>query len=99
MWNRFSTLCSASFALGNERKTSIPRLSLQTAILPVYKIAAPDMLGSMSAMTAEDGRLPKNTYERLVRPLLFSMDAETAHHLTVGLLRTASHFNLALRAL
>ena len=57
------------------------------------------MLGSMSAMTAEDGRLPKNTYERLVRPLLFSMDAETAHHLTVGLLRAASHFNLALRAL
>ena len=57
------------------------------------------MLGSMSAMTAEDGRLPKNTYERLVRPLLFSMDAETAHHLTVGLLRTASRFDLALRAL
>jgi dihydroorotate dehydrogenase len=57
------------------------------------------MLGCMSAMTAEDGRLPQNVYEQLVRPLLFSMDAETAHHLTVGLLRTASHFNLALRAL
>jgi dihydroorotate dehydrogenase len=57
------------------------------------------MLGSMSAMTAEDGRLPKNAYERFVRPLLFSIGAETAHHLTVGLLRTASHFNLALRAL
>jgi hypothetical protein len=26
--------------------------------LAVYKIAAPDMLGSMSAMPAEDGRLP-----------------------------------------
>src|SRR6188472_585866 len=41
----------------------------------------------------------RGTYEVFVRPLLFSMDAETAHHLTVGLLRTASHFNLALRAL
>jgi dihydroorotate dehydrogenase len=41
----------------------------------------------------------KNSYERLARPLLFSFDAETAHHLTVGWLRTASHFNLALRAL
>ena len=41
----------------------------------------------------------KNSYERLARPLLFSFDAETAHHLTVGLLRTASHFNLALCAL
>src|SRR5882757_9397909 len=57
------------------------------------------MLGCMSAMIAEDGRLPKNAYERFVRPLLFSMDAETAHHLTVGLLRRASHFNPALRAL
>jgi dihydroorotate dehydrogenase len=57
------------------------------------------MLGSMSAMTAGDGRLPKNVYERFVRPLLFSMDAETAHHLTVGLLHTASHSNLALRGL
>ena len=50
-------------------------------------------------MTAGDGRLPKNVYERFVRPLLFSMDAETAHHLTVGLLHTASHSNLALRGL
>jgi dihydroorotate dehydrogenase len=41
----------------------------------------------------------KNAYERFVRPVLFSLDAETAHHLTVGLLRTASHSNLALRAL
>jgi len=57
------------------------------------------MLGSMSAMTAEDSRLPKNAYERFVRPLLFSMDAEAAHHFTVGLLRAASHFNLALRVL
>src|SRR5712691_8725783 len=57
------------------------------------------MLGSMSAMTAEDGRLPKNTYERLVRPLLFSMDAEAAHHFTVALLGSASHFGLALRVL
>ena len=41
----------------------------------------------------------KNGYERFVRPLLFSIDAETAHHLAVGLLQTASHFNLALHAL
>src|ERR671919_2489754 len=41
----------------------------------------------------------KNGYERLVRPLLFSPDAETAHHLTIGLLTGASHFDVALRAL
>jgi dihydroorotate dehydrogenase len=41
----------------------------------------------------------KNGYKRFIRPLLFSLDAETAHHLTVRLLRTASHFNLALRVL
>ena len=41
----------------------------------------------------------KNAYERLVRPLLFSLDAETAHHFTIRLLGGASHFDLALRAL
>jgi dihydroorotate dehydrogenase len=40
-----------------------------------------------------------NLYERFVRPLLFSLDAETAHRLTIELLRGASHFDLALRAL
>ena len=41
----------------------------------------------------------KNGYELFVRPLLFSLDAETAHYLTVGLLGHASHFAVALRAL
>ncbi|PYK00667.1 MAG: dihydroorotate dehydrogenase (quinone) [Verrucomicrobia bacterium] len=41
----------------------------------------------------------KNAYERFVRPLLFSLDAEVAHHLTIALLRTASYVDLALRAL
>ncbi len=41
----------------------------------------------------------KNGYELFVRPLLFSLDAETAHHLTIRLLRCASHFDVALRAL
>src|SRR5438128_6272023 len=41
----------------------------------------------------------KNLYERLVRPLLFSLDAEAAHHFTIALLGSASHFGLALRAL
>jgi dihydroorotate dehydrogenase len=41
----------------------------------------------------------KNGYERFVRPLLFSLDAETAHHLTIGLLRRVSQSDLALRAL
>src|SRR5204863_551729 len=41
----------------------------------------------------------KNGYERLVRPLLFSMDAETAHHFTIAVLGSASHFGLALRVL
>ena len=41
----------------------------------------------------------KNLYARLVRPLLFSLHAETAHHFTIALLRRASYFDLALRAL
>jgi len=41
----------------------------------------------------------KNGYERFVRPLLFSLDAETAHHLAIEFLRGASHVDLALRAL
>ena len=40
----------------------------------------------------------KNLYERFVRPLLFSLDAETAHRVTIGLLASASHFDPALRA-
>jgi dihydroorotate dehydrogenase len=38
-------------------------------------------------------------YETLVRPLLFCLDPETAHHLTLGLLRGASHLDPALRVL
>lgn len=41
----------------------------------------------------------KNRYERFVRPLLFSLDAETAHQFTISLLGSAAHFKLALRAL
>jgi len=41
----------------------------------------------------------KNGYELFVRPLLFSLNAETAHHVTVRLLGRAAHFDLALRAL
>ena len=41
----------------------------------------------------------KNGYERLVRPLLFSLNAETTHHVTMRLLDCASHFDLALGAL
>ncbi|HKS04308.1 MAG TPA: quinone-dependent dihydroorotate dehydrogenase, partial [Chthoniobacterales bacterium] len=39
------------------------------------------------------------TYETFVRPLLFSLDAETAHHLTIRLLGRASHFDSVLRVL
>jgi len=41
----------------------------------------------------------KNGYELFVRPLLFSLDAETAHHFTVGLLQKASHLDSVLRVL
>jgi dihydroorotate dehydrogenase len=41
----------------------------------------------------------RNRYERVVRPLLFSLDAETAHRVTIELLHGASHFDLALRVL
>ena len=40
-----------------------------------------------------------NFYQRVLRPLLFSLDAETAHHFTIASLRRASHFSPALRAL
>ena len=38
-------------------------------------------------------------YEQLVRPLLFSLEPEAAHHFTIASLRWASHFDPALRAL
>jgi dihydroorotate dehydrogenase len=38
-------------------------------------------------------------YEAFVRPLLFSLDAETAHRLTIKLLRAASHSDFALHRL
>jgi dihydroorotate dehydrogenase len=41
----------------------------------------------------------KNAYERFVRPLLFVLDPETAHHLTISLLRTASDVDFLLRPL
>ena len=41
----------------------------------------------------------KNAYERFVRPLLFSIDAEIAHQFTIESLRAASHVDLTLRAL
>ena len=41
----------------------------------------------------------KNGYELFVRPLLFSLDAETAHHLTMRLLGQSSQFDVALSAL
>jgi dihydroorotate dehydrogenase len=40
-----------------------------------------------------------NAYERFVRPLLFSLEPEIAHHFAVACLRGASHVDLALRAL
>lgn len=40
-----------------------------------------------------------DTYERFVRPILFSLNPETAHHLAVGSLRVASRLPFALRAL
>jgi dihydroorotate dehydrogenase len=41
----------------------------------------------------------KNAYERLVRPSLFSIDPETAHHFTLCCLRAASSVAPVLRAL
>ena len=40
-----------------------------------------------------------DAYERLIRPALFSLDPETAHHLTVGCLRILARVPLALRTL
>ena len=41
----------------------------------------------------------RGAYETFVRPLLFLLDAETAHQIAITLLGSASHFDLALRAL
>src|SRR5204863_1698725 len=41
----------------------------------------------------------KDAYERFVRPLLFSIDAEIAHRFTIESLRAASHVDLTLHAL
>jgi dihydroorotate dehydrogenase len=41
----------------------------------------------------------KNSYERLVRPLLFSIDPERAHHFTIQCLRVASGLDPILRGL
>jgi len=41
----------------------------------------------------------RSAYERLVRPLLFSVDPETAHRVTIGSLRVASRVDPVLRAL
>src|SRR5437660_1511146 len=38
-------------------------------------------------------------YEKIVRPLLFSIDPETAHNFAIGFLRRASQVELALRGL
>jgi dihydroorotate dehydrogenase len=40
-----------------------------------------------------------NFYERVLRPLLFSLEAETAHHFTIASFGRASHFDPALRVL
>src|ERR1044072_1970442 len=44
-------------------------------------------------------RNQRGAYETFIRPVLFSLDAEAAHHCTIALLRHASHFDLALRVL
>ena len=41
----------------------------------------------------------KNAYERLVRPLLFAIDPEIAHHFTIACLRIASRVDPVLRPL
>ncbi len=41
----------------------------------------------------------KNAYERFVRPILFSLDPETAHHFAIACLRGASRVDLSLRTL
>src|SRR5215471_10613075 len=41
----------------------------------------------------------KNGYERFVRPLLFSLDAEAAHQFAIAFLGSASHIGLALQVL
>src|ERR1700757_4964180 len=44
-------------------------------------------------------RSQRGAYETFVRPLLFSLDPETAHRFTIALLRHASNFDPTLRVL
>jgi len=67
--------------------------SLRRAILEAWLATQPGWL------SFNQGRQMKNAYERFVRPLLFSLDPEAAHHLAIALLRGASHVDIALRAL
>lgn len=43
--------------------------------------------------------MSSQAYERFVRPLLFSLNPETAHHFAIDCLRIASSFDIAKRAL
>src|SRR5437763_1439932 len=87
MWNRCSTLCSVSFASANECGIGVPAdKGIRWRPMP-------------RAITGKSHPAMKHLYERLVRPLLFSLEAETAHHFTIASLRNASHFHPALRAL
>jgi dihydroorotate dehydrogenase len=87
MWNKFSTLYSASFASENECGIGIPA-------------DEGNWLEANATIEHEYESIPmKDLYEGLVRPLLFSLDPEAAHRFTISSLRSASHFEPALRAL
>ena len=64
--------------------------------MSVYKIAVTDMLGSMSAMTAEGCRRPRNVYERLIR---FTEDAGTIRALQFLMTREITHMKAFTAAL
>src|SRR5437764_1529425 len=87
MWNRFSTLCSVSVASANECGIGVPAdKGIRWRPMP-------------RAITGKNHPAMKNLYERLVRPLLFLVEPEAAHHFTIASLRRAGHFDRALRAL
>ena len=53
----------------------------------------------MSRTAADDPPRASGVYERFVRPILFSLNPETAHHLAIRNLRIASRLPFALRLL
>src|SRR5207253_1219387 len=72
------------------RKRSTPSMNY-LAVETRKQCAMPFSVSFASANDANDSR-PQMMYERFLRPLLFALDPETAHHFALAFLRAAGSF-------